>query len=177
MKKIIILIIAVFIIVNVTTTSDSILIPDNALRFRVIANSNTYEDQQIKLKVKDNLENDIYNYLKDVEDVNKAKAIINNNLDNINHTVDLTLKNNGFDYGYKTNLGLNHFPEKEYQGIVYEAGEYDSLVVTLGKGEGDNWWCVLFPPLCLIEAEDNQTDEVEYQFFAKKIIDKFIKNN
>ena len=77
------------------------------------------------------------------------------------------------DYSYNINYGLNYFPEKEYNGKTYKEGKYESLLVTLGKGEGNNWWCILFPPLCLVEAEESE-EEVEYGFFLKNIIDKFL---
>ena len=63
-------------------------------------------------------------------------------------------------------------PEKEYKGTTYEEGYYESLVITLGSGEGDNWWCVLFPPLCLLEAEDS--DDVEYTSYVKELVDKYL---
>ena len=172
MKKALFIIIAVFILTNLTT-SDVIRIPDDALRFRVIANSDSKLDQQIKIEVKDNLEQDIYNYLKDAKNSDEAKKIIANNIGSINNTIDQILKKHSTDYTYHTSLGKNHFPTKEYKGVIYEEGEYDSLVVTLGSGEGCNWWCVLFPPLCLLEAEENETNEVEYQFFVKELIDKY----
>ena len=77
------------------------------------------------------------------------------------------------DYSYSINYGLNYFPEKEYNGKTYKEGKYESLLVTLGKGEGNNWWCILFPPLCLVEAEESE-EEVEYDFFFKNIIDKYL---
>ncbi len=55
--------------------------------------------------------------------------------------------------GYNVNFGFNYFPDKEFNGVVYDEGYYESVLVTLGKGEGDNWWCVLFPPLCLLEGQ------------------------
>lgn len=67
---------------------------------------------------------------------------------------------------------MNYFPEKEYKGVKYDEGYYESLVITLGEGKGKNWWCVLFPPLCLVEAEES--DKVEYKFFIKELIDKYL---
>ena len=66
-----------------------------------------------------------------------------------------------------------YFPKKEYKGVEYNEGNYESLVITLGEGKGDNWWCVLFPPLCLIDAEE-QTSDVEYKFLVKEIIKHFM---
>ena len=83
-------------------------------------------------------------------------------------TPDFIVKN-----AYDLNYGYNYFPEKSYKGINYPAGEYESLVVTLGDGLGDNWWCVLFPPLCLLEASESDLDEAEYTFYFKDIINKF----
>ena len=74
--------------------------------------------------------------------------------------------------GYTINYGKNYFPEKKYKGITYSEGYYESVLVTLGSGEGENWWCVLFPPFCLIEAEEN--DEVEYKFFLQELIEKIL---
>ena len=80
-----------------------------------------------------------------------------------------------YDKDFVVHFGDNYFPEKEYKGVHYEEGDYESLVVTIGEGKGDNWWCVLFPPLCLLEAEENETDDVEYQFFVMKMLDKIFE--
>ena len=72
---------------------------------------------------------------------------------------------------YNINYGLNYFPKKEYKGITYKEGYYESLVVTIGDGKGDNWWCVLFPPFCLIE-NDKKTD-VEYRLYIKDMLEKY----
>ena len=70
---------------------------------------------------------------------------------------------------YKINYGINYFPKKIYKGVIYPEGEYESLVITLGSGLGDNWWCVLYPPLCLIE--DNKiTDDVEYRLLVQDVL-------
>lgn len=158
-----------------TTKTDNIIIPDEHLRFRVIANSNTLEDQIIKNRVKENVEKEIYTFLRDVDNVDSAKRLIDQNMNNINNIVYDTLRNNNVNYGHKINFGKNHFPRKVFKGIVYEEGKYNSLVVTLGSGKGSNWWCILFPPLCLIEVESNNTNEVEYRFFVRKILDKYFK--
>ena len=87
----------------------------------------------------------------------------------LGYTTNTTLMGN---LGYKINFGQNYFNKKKYKGITYEEGYYESLLIILGKGEGDNWWCVLFPPLCLIEAEES--DKVEYKFFIKELIEKYL---
>ena len=143
-------------------------IPNDAIRIRIVPNSNSREDQKIKLEVKNSLEKEMYGLLKDASTAREARIIIKNNLSNIDQNIQSVVK----DDNYSINYGYNYFPEKEYKGIKYESGYYESLLVTLGKGEGDNWWCVLFPPLCLIEAEE--ADEVEYKSFVKEILDKYL---
>lgn len=156
-----------------STEATELQIPDTAIRLRVIPNSNSTRDQEVKLKVKSALESETYKLLEGVTSVDLARRIITNNLDNIEDGIRNVLLEENYNLGYKINFGQNYFPEKEFKGIVYDEGNYESLVVTLGKGEGNNWWCVLFPPLCLLEAEESEADEVEYKFFVQEIIDKY----
>ena len=153
--------------------AESIKIPDSAIRLRVVPNSNSKRDQEVKLKVKTELENTTYELLDGVTSINTARNIITDNLSNIEANLKEILIKEHYNLDFKINFGQNYFPEKEFKGITYEAGNYESLVVTLGKGEGDNWWCVLFPPLCLLEAEESETDEVEYKFFVQELIEKY----
>ena len=155
-------------------SKDSIVIPKEAIRVRVIANSNSDYDQNIKNEVKNDVEDKMYNLLKDTRDINTARNIINNNLYNIDNSVEKTLKNNDYKLGYNINFGYNYFPSKEYKGIKYEEGMYESLVVTLGSGKGDNWWCVMFPPFCLIEAHESNTTDIEYRWYIKDLINKYL---
>ena len=138
----------------------------------MIANSNDEYDQNVKMIVKDNIQYKMYDLLKDTKGVDEARKIINSNLDYIDDEISKTLQSLNYNLGYDINYGLNYFPSKEYKGIIYNEGYYESLVITLGEGQGDNWWCVLFPPLCLIEAE--ASDEVEYTSFVKELIDKYL---
>ena len=145
-------------------------IPEDAIRIRVVANSDSEYDQKIKQKVSNLLKSEMYYLLKDVNDVEKARQIINDNLDKIDNNIYSLLKKENYNLGYTINYGENYFPEKNYKGITYSEGYYESILVTLGSGEGENWWCVLFPPFCLIEAEES--DEVEYKFFLQELIEK-----
>lgn len=169
MKKILCVIIIVFIVTGVKASS--FVIPEDAIRIRVVANSNSEYDQEIKLKIKEMLEIKMYNLLKDIKGVESARNIINSNLNNIESEIKNILENENYTLGYNISFGDNYFPEKKYNGVTYEEGYYESLVVTLGKGEGDNWWCVLFPPLCLLEAEESE--EVEYKFFIEELFNKY----
>lgn len=171
MKK---FIISLFVIGTILFISkDRIVIPKEALRIRIIASTNDKKDQDIKYEVKNNIENDIYNLLKNTRSINEARDIIEDNLDNINNKVGDILKK--YHETYKLNYGYNYFPSKEYKGIKYDEGLYESLVVTIGEGKGDNWWCVMFPPFCLMEAENNNTSEVEYKIMVKELLNKYFK--
>ena len=165
------IIITYILIGNIITTKN--LIPDDAIRIRVIANSNSEYDQKIKNKVKDTIEYDMYNILKNTTDLEEARNLISSNLDNVEKNIDKTLQEEEYKLPFKINFGLNYFPKKEFKGITYDEGYYESVVVTLGEGLGDNWWCVLFPPLCMLEAEETNTTDVEYTTLVKTIVDKY----
>ena len=149
-----------------------VIIPDGAIRVRVIANSNSLYDQSIKMKVKDYIEKNISTLLLSVTDIDEARDIINSNISSLNNGIDNIFNDNNYNMDYNVNFGNNYFPDKEYKGVIYKEGEYESLVVTIGKGQGDNWWCVLFPPLCLLEGKDNNSSDVEYKSFVKEMLDR-----
>ena len=167
MKKLMIILLIPLLISSMNINSNK----DDMLRIRVIANSNSEHDQQVKNEISNNLKIKLYDLLKDEKDIDTARKIINNNIDTLSEDIEKSLVNE--DYSYNINYGLNYFPEKEYNGKTYKEGKYESLLVTLGKGEGNNWWCILFPPLCLVEAEESD-EKVEYDFFFKNIIDKYL---
>lgn len=169
MKKIIFLIVLVFIIYGVSTTNNQeLIIPDTSIRLRVIPNSNQPLDIHMKEQVKTYLEQDIYTILKDTTNISDARKIINNNLSSINNNVESIFTTNNYNQTFKVNFGTNYFPEKTYQGVTYPEGEYESLVITIGNGEGDNWWCVLFPNFCLADI----TDDTEYKSYIYELMKK-----
>ena len=175
MKKAIFLffgIILIYIVVG-NVIAETNIIPDEAIRIRVIANSNTSYDQKIKNKVKNVVEYDMYNILKNTKDLEEARVLIKDNLNNVENNIDTLLQKEKYNLPFSVNFGLNYFPQKEFRGITYNEGYYESVVVTLGEGLGDNWWCVLFPPLCMLEVEETNTDDVEYTTLVKTLIDKY----
>ena len=174
MKKIFFLLlgISIFYISIANVISKTIEIPDNAIRVRIIPNSNSEFDQSVKRSIRDKLEITMFDLLKDAKSSEEASEIIKNNLNLVDKDVKKVLSDNNYDLDYKINYGYNYFPEKEYKGIKYDEGYYESLLVTLGKGEGDNWWCVLFPPLCLIEGEEDS--KVEYKSMVEEILKKYL---
>ena len=146
-------------------------IPKEAIRVRVIANSNDKYDQDIKMNVKNIVENDMYKIMNDVDNVDSARDKINDNIPILSNDINKYLNKVDYNKNVDINFGYNYFPKKEYKGVEYKEGMYESLVVTLGKGEGDNWWCVLFPPICMIEAEEST--DVEYTTMVKEMMNKY----
>lgn len=177
MKKIIILLISILILGYMLNKSDSteVMIPDEAIRFRVVANSNTIYDQNVKIQVRNEVQNKVLELLKDTSTIENTRKIILEHKEELSKIVNDKLKNIGYNEKYTINYGYNYFPKKKYKGITYKEGNYESLVITLGEGKGENFWCVLFPPLCLIEADETNNDNVEYKFFVKELIDKYLK--
>ena len=168
MKKIIV-IAAIIISALSFNKANKVIIPKESIRFRVIANSDTKKDQKLKYQIIKNLSTEIVESSK-AENIEEARSFINQNLPKFEEIVSKTLKDNSINKEFRLDYGKNHFPKKVYKNIIYEEGDYESLVITLGEGKGKNFWCVLFPPLCLVD-EDNQ--EVEYSSLIKKIIDKY----
>lgn len=164
MKKIICVLFFITIIFLGFQKKESIIIPKESIRFRLIANSNSVEDQALKKTIKEELETAFVKNLA-TTDINTTDASITSSL----NVIDNVMQN--YNVNYDVSYGNNYFPEKEYKGVTYPAGNYKSLVITLGEGSGDNWWCVLFPPLCLLETNENSKD-VEYQFYVKEVLDK-----
>jgi len=169
MKKLIIVLFAITVILSLSNHKQEILIPDNSIRFRVIANSNSEEDQEMKMKIKEEIEQELNKQIQQAKNIEEARELIKNDLLKINDIVT------NYNIPYQLNFGMNPFPEKEYKGVTYKAGDYESLVITLGSGLGKNWWCVMFPPLCLLEAEENNLNEVEYQFFVKEMLNQYLE--
>lgn len=168
MKKIIIVLFCITICYAITSEKEEILIPEESIRFRVIANSDSEEDQTLKMEVKASVEKELNRLMVQAKNIQEARELIKNDLSTIEQLV------NNYNVPYNINFGMNDFPEKEYKGITYESGKYESLVITLGSGIGKNWWCVMFPPLCLLEAEENDLNEVEYKSYVKTLLDKYL---
>jgi len=170
-KTIIIILLILSIYFFIGYKFSSIDIPENALRIRILANSNSNYDQIVKNNVKNEIQDYVYNLLKNTKDINEARQIIYSNLNSISTITGNNLKNQNYNLPFEVKFGFNYFPKKEYKGVKYNEGYYESLLITLGSGKGDNWWCILFPPLCLLEAEENK--KIEYTTLVSEIIKKY----
>ncbi|MBQ3020833.1 MAG: stage II sporulation protein R [Bacilli bacterium] len=169
MKKVLIALSIIILLLISNKEYEKIMIPEDSIRIRVIANSNNIDDQLMKLKVKNNIENILYKKLDNTKTIEEARENINNSIEEINGVVKKTLNNDNFTINY----GKNYFPKKELYGINYKEGEYESLVVNIGESKGNNWWCVLFPPLCMIEVSNNDTNFVEYKSKVLEILNEY----
>ena len=124
------------------------------LRLHVIADSDSEADQSAKLAVRDA----ILPLFERATSYNDARDWLLNHGSEIQATAEAVLKERGFDYGVQLSLGTESFPDRVYGETFYPAGEYDALCVRLGRAEGHNWWCVLFPPLCIVSETGEPVD-------------------
>jgi len=174
MKKLLIIIAALILIITFTTKEeDYIIVPNTSIRFRIIPNSNTIDDINMKEKVKDEINEVIKSIESESTDITSSREKIKSAIPEIENKIDNLFTEENYTKTYKVNYGMNYFPEKTYKGVKYPSGDYESMVIEIGEASGDNYWCVLFPPLCMIDAEESE--EVEYKFFISEILKKFFK--
>lgn len=159
------------------------------LRFHVIANSDTVSDQNLKLKVRNYVLERLQHALGDEMALAKEsmgeefdesivmKKYIKSNLDTIEEWAFQALKLDNSNYDCKVTIGVRHIPAKYYDDIFFPEGNYEALTITIGEGKGQNWWCVVFPPLCLVENDDSSyrskldMDESEKLQLKSKILE------
>ena len=167
MKKIVIIMFCFVLFLSISS-KQKLLIPDESIRFRIIANSNEEADQAMKMLIKKDLEKELFSKIASSKSIDDTRKIISDNQENI----DRLLKK--YNINYDISYGKNYFPSKEYKGVNYNSGDYESLVISLGESKGNNWWCVLYPPLCLLESESNNMEENEYKLYIQEILDKVL---
>ena len=165
MKKIIFGLLALFIVFLLYKKEEFIVIPNSSIRIRVISNSNSVSDLYQKKIIKSKIEDYLYDVLNGVNNIEEARNVIQGSINNVNEIIE----ENGINE-YKINYGMNYFPRKLYKGVLYQEGHYESIEVRIGEGSGENYWCVLFPPLCLINENEN-TDDVTYQLYVKEMLE------
>lgn len=134
-------------------SADKGAIPKDAIRLRILANSNSAADQMVKREIRDAVNSDIEGWVHDLKTSKQAKKVIDSHIGEIRQTVREKLQAMHLRESFTVKLGEADFPTKMYGGYIYPAGKYQALVITLGSGQGANWWCVLFPPLCFLDFE------------------------
>jgi len=136
-------------------------IKNEVIRLHVRANSDTKEDQALKMKVRDRILHATKPLFENSKSIEETRTIIRDNLDNIKSIAEETIKEEGKDYKVNVYFGMENFPTRKYGEYVFPAGEYEALLVTIGEGKGQNWWCVMFPPLCFVEMDHGVAANVE----------------
>lgn len=162
---------------------------EDVLRIHIIANTNSPKDQFVKYQVRDAVLLEYSDELKALRGKGEIESFIQSNLDGIVNIASRVLKEQGLEYGATAELGEFDFPTRMYLDTIYPGGKYKAVKVVLGEGQGDNWWCVMFPPLCLVgEAKENsstttsgvedlensgtnvEASAVEYEFFLVSVV-------
>lgn len=148
------------------------------LRIHIRANSNMQVDQEVKYAVKAAVVEQLTPLVSGASDFKQAYQCVGKNLDIIVDAANKTLKSKGFDYTAKARLCQEEFPTRSYQNLTLEGGVYDALIVELGSGKGDNWWCVVFPPLCFVSNDGgaSKTDNIKYKSLIAEWIAKAKEN-
>jgi stage II sporulation protein R len=147
---------------------------EEIIRFHVTASSDEVFDQELKLIVRDEVLDAINKKLvhetmmkHDPNDseatltIDESRDYIKNNLREIEKVAEDIIREKGYDYEVKAELGMSWIPEKKYGDVTFPAGNYEALNITIGEGAGENWWCVLFPPLCIIDTQSKEESEIE----------------
>ncbi|MBN6885029.1 stage II sporulation protein R [Cytobacillus horneckiae] len=130
---------------------EPLVIPSEAIRLRILANSDMEEDQAIKRKVRDEVNKHITEWVSDLTSIEEARTLIKSKLPEVQEIAERVVKEEGSNQSVKTDFNKVDFPTKLYGQFLYPAGEYEAILITLGDGDGANWWCVLFPPLCFLD--------------------------
>lgn len=154
--------------VNLQCNKDELIedISSKIIRFHVIANSDGELDQNLKLKVRDEVLKYIQPLLKDSYDINQSREILKEKDEKIIEIAKKVIAENGYDYKVETTLTKENFPVKTYGNITLPQGEYEAYRIIIGSGEGHNWWCVMFPPICFVDITKG---EVAYEETEKEM--------
>ena len=134
-------------------------IAEKVLRFHVLANSNSEEDQKLKLQVRDAIGGLLQEKMAQVENREECETLITEWIPKIEQTAAAVIQENGYDYSVCARLEETDFPVKTYGAYTFPAGRYEALRVTIGEGAGENWWCVLYPNMCFENSMYEVVDE------------------
>ena len=146
------------------------------LRLHIRANSNLAIDQSVKYEIKDEVVKYLTPIVSDIKSFDEAKNVIGAHLGDIKKIADTILIRKGFDYRSNPKINNEYFPVRSYEGYVVESGYYDALIVELGEAKGDNWWCVVYPPLCFVNSKYTNGNGVVYKSKIVAIIEQFYKS-
>ena len=152
-----------------TVITDRQTIQSNLIRLHVIANSDSKEDQNLKLKMRDAITARLESVMAEFNDLDSAKAYLQENLSELQNIANEVLESAGDDCRAVVTLAKSAFPKREYDTFTLPAGVYESLRITIGDGEGQNWWCVVFPNLCVSATTDGFEDTAVSAGFTDRL--------
>lgn len=144
-------IVSLYIPEQAAQADETIVIPKEAIRLRILANSDEAKDQQLKRKIRDDVNKEITKWVADLESLPKARQLLKEKLPEIQKIALKRAQKEGATEAIKVEFGPAKFPTKLYGNFLYPAGEYEAIIITIGEGQGANWWCVLYPPLCFVD--------------------------
>ena len=148
-------------------TASAQTVKEDVVRLHILANSNSEIDQEVKLKVRDALLETNASILNGSVTKENAKEHFESSKEILLKTAKKTLKENGFNYNVKITLQEEYFNTRSYGNLTFPAGQYTAIKVVLGEGEGKNWWCVMFPPLCVPAADGLETNETTADYLTQ----------
>lgn len=175
MKKIIISVVAILLVglVGLGFCFKKQTTQEDYLRVHIRANSNLECDQNVKYEVKKAVVDYLTPLVASGNNFKEVYSILEDNLSGIEEVADKVLKENGFDYTSSASLNNEYFPTRSYESVTLENGYYDALILNLGSGQGNNWWCVVYPPLCFIGGQQNGTTNIKYKSKLVEMVRKF----
>ncbi|WP_404446156.1 stage II sporulation protein R [Sutcliffiella horikoshii] len=141
----------------------AMVIPDEAIRLRILANSDSEQDQELKRKIRDRVNEEITVWVEGLTSMDNAREVITGNMDQIEEIVEEVMAEEGLVQSYNVDFGRVDFPTKMYGKFIYPAGDYEAILITLGEGTGANWWCVLFPPLCFLDFSNGEATATPFE--------------
>lgn len=144
-------IISLYIPDQVAEAEETIVIPKEAIRLRILANSDNKADQELKRKIRDDVNAEITKWVSDLESLPEARRLLKSKLPEIQKIARERAEREGMQSEVQVDFSQAKFPTKLYGQFLYPAGEYEAIVITIGEGNGANWWCVLYPPLCFLD--------------------------
>ncbi len=147
-------------------------ISEKLIRFHVIANSDTKEDQALKLKIRDEVLKYVQPLLKKSKSIEESRIILNEENKRILDIAKTVIEKNGYDYSVESTLSKEYFPVKSYGNITLPQGEYEAYRIIVGTGKGQNWWCVMFPPICFVDITKGQVAYEETEEQMKRVLTK-----
>lgn len=138
------------------TSQDPMVIPNEAIRLRILADSDSTKDQEIKRKVRDAVNAEITSWVENLVSLEEARTVIKDGIPELQKIAEDVVAQHGSNQSVKAEFNKVKFPTKLYGQYLYPAGEYEAVLITLGEGTGSNWWCVLFPPLCFLDFSNGE---------------------